>query len=169
MASPAIASIARRSSPRTLRRGWTCTAPVSPYNQPETSVHYQQYDIGNLYHPKAKHLFYASQQYLVSAASKLPIPAAALGRRSVLCAVRIFEVFFDRPAAQFRLVRIKSNECLVGTLPADRGPAGVIASHRLQPGRSERILRCDLKAHPPRRLSLRLGRRKRCHPQQRDW
>ena len=78
------------------------------YSQPETSVHYQQYDTGNLY-LQSQALFYASQQYLVSAASKLPHTSGSLGAEiRPLRRVRIFEgSCYDRPAAQFRLFASK--------------------------------------------------------------
>ncbi len=63
------------------------------YSQPETNVHYQQYDTGNL-NLQSEALFYASQQYLVSAASKLPHTSGSLGAEiRPLRRVRIFEVY----------------------------------------------------------------------------
>jgi hypothetical protein len=48
------------------------------YSQPDTNVHYQQADTGNLL-LQSQLLFYTSQQYLVSAAAKLPHTSASLG------------------------------------------------------------------------------------------
>lgn len=63
------------------------TAEVTPwldlygqflYSQPDTNVHYQQADTGNLL-LQSQLLFYTSQQYLVSAAAKLPHTSGSLG------------------------------------------------------------------------------------------
>jgi hypothetical protein len=48
------------------------------YSQPNTNVNYQQADTGNLL-LQSQVLFYTSQQYLVSAASKLPHTSGSLG------------------------------------------------------------------------------------------
>ena len=48
------------------------------YSQPDTNVHYQQADTGNLL-LQSQVLFYTSQQYLVSAAAKLPHTSGSLG------------------------------------------------------------------------------------------
>jgi len=48
------------------------------YSQPETTVNYQQQDTGNLL-LQSQVLFYTSQQYLVSAAAKLPHTTGSLG------------------------------------------------------------------------------------------
>ena len=48
------------------------------YSQPDTNVHYQQTDAGNLL-LQSQLLFYTSQQYLVSAAAKLPHTSGSLG------------------------------------------------------------------------------------------
>jgi hypothetical protein len=48
------------------------------YSQPDTNVHYQQTDTGNLL-LQSQLLFYSSQQYLVSAAAKLPHTSGSLG------------------------------------------------------------------------------------------
>jgi hypothetical protein len=48
------------------------------YSQSDTNVHYQQADTGNFL-LQSQLLFYTSQQYLVSAAAKLPHTSASLG------------------------------------------------------------------------------------------
>jgi hypothetical protein len=48
------------------------------YSDPDTSVHYQQADKGNLL-SESQLLFYTSQQYLVSAAAKLPHTTGSFG------------------------------------------------------------------------------------------
>ncbi len=48
------------------------------YSQRDTNVNYQQTDTGNLL-LQSQLLFYTSQQYLVSAAAKLPHPSGSLG------------------------------------------------------------------------------------------
>ena len=48
------------------------------YSQPDTNVYYQQTDTGNLL-LQSQLLFYSSQQYLVSAAAKLPHTSGSLG------------------------------------------------------------------------------------------
>ena len=48
------------------------------YSQPDTNVHYQQTDTGNLL-LQSQLIFYSSQQYLVSAAAKLPHTSGSLG------------------------------------------------------------------------------------------
>ncbi len=48
------------------------------FSQPETNVHYQQADTGNLL-LQSELLFYTSQQYLITAESKLPHTSASLG------------------------------------------------------------------------------------------
>ena len=48
------------------------------YSQPDTDVHYQQTAAGNLF-LQSQALFYTSQQYLVSAAAKLPHTSGSLG------------------------------------------------------------------------------------------
>ena len=59
------------------------------YSQPETNVHYNEAAAGNLYLP-SQALFYTSQQYLLSAAAKMPHTTASLG----------FEI---RPTARIRI------------------------------------------------------------------
>ncbi|HEY1756153.1 MAG TPA: hypothetical protein VGG72_12195 [Bryobacteraceae bacterium] len=48
------------------------------YSEPDTNVHYQQADTGNLL-LQSQLLFYTSQQYLVSAAAKLPHTTGSFG------------------------------------------------------------------------------------------
>jgi hypothetical protein len=48
------------------------------YSEPSSSVHYQEAATGNLYLP-SQIVFYQSEQYLVSAAAKLPHTSASLG------------------------------------------------------------------------------------------
>ncbi|MBZ5636347.1 MAG: hypothetical protein LAO55_24740 [Acidobacteriia bacterium] len=48
------------------------------YSQPDTDVHYQQTDTGNLL-LQSQLLFYTSQQYLVSSAAKMPHTSGSLG------------------------------------------------------------------------------------------
>lgn len=48
------------------------------YSEPNTTVHYQQTDAGNLF-LQSQFLFYNSQQYLLSSAAKLPHTTVSLG------------------------------------------------------------------------------------------
>lgn len=58
--------------------GWLDLYGQFLYSQPESNVNYQQYDTGNFVQINQL-LFYNSQQYLVSAAAKLPHTSASFG------------------------------------------------------------------------------------------
>src|SRR6185503_9192435 len=58
--------------------GWLDLYGQFLYSQPDSTVNYQQYDTGNFVLLNQL-LFYNSQQYLVSAAAKLPHTSASFG------------------------------------------------------------------------------------------
>ena len=73
------------------RRSWLDLYGQFLYSQPDTTVNYQQADTGNLL-LQSQLLFYTSQQYLVSAAAKLPHTSGSFGAEiRPLRRVRIIE------------------------------------------------------------------------------
>ncbi len=91
------------------------------YSQPDSDVHYQQADTGNLY-LQNQLLFYSSQQYLLSAAAKLPHTTASLGAEiRPLSRIRIIEAWLtDR---QHNSASAEANQLLTGPTVSQRTAA----------------------------------------------
>lgn len=98
------------------------------YNQPHADVNYQQYDTGNLF-LRSQALFYTTQQYLVSAAAKLPRTSGSFGA----------EV---RPLRRVRIIESLLTDRLhnTGSAAQDQILAGIIVNNIANPALSQQTV-----------------------------
>lgn len=123
------------------------------FSQPSTDVHYQENATGNLYLP-SQVIFYQSEQYLVSAAAKLPHTTAGLGAEiRPLKRVRITESWLtDRMHDAGSAPSVQTIALAAGPLQTAQYLASSLASNYNQ---TETNLYLDVTSH----LTLRGGYR----------
>ncbi len=128
------------------------------YSQPNTNVHYQQYDTGNLY-LQSQILFYSSEQEIISAAAEQPHTTGSLGAEiRPFKRVRIVENWMtDRlhDAGSSSLARHAAGRRIT---PRAQCAARFHIGDELQPGVARHLFRCEFQAHAARRLPLCMGR-----------